>query len=57
MSYSSEGILQSDDIINILSQHGEVIRYDKVYKTYKSDSNRENKSSTLLEYLFYLRKF
>lgn len=56
VSYSNEGILKSDEIINILSNYGEVIRYEKEYKTYKADSNRKNKSSSLLEYLFYLKK-
>jgi adenine-specific DNA-methyltransferase len=57
ISYSSEGILKSQEIIEILSLHGQVIKWEKLYKTYKADSSRENKSSSLSEFLFYLRKF
>lgn len=56
ISYNNEGILSIDDFNEILSQHGSLIIYEKVYKTYKADKNRNNKSENVIEYLFYLNK-
>ena len=56
ISYSSEGILKEKEITDILSCYGTVIQYNKVYKTFKSDSNRDNKSLNVTEFLFHLLK-
>ena len=53
ISYSSEGILSVDDFRDIL---GNMIIFEKNYKTYKADKNRNNKSDSVIEYLFYLKK-
>ena len=57
ISYNSEGILLLEDFKEILSNYGDLIVYEKDYKTYKSDKNRNNKSENVIEYLFYLKKF
>ena len=57
VSYSSEGILKNDEIMEILYDYGDITRYQQEYRTYKADSNRDNKSKFLIEYLFYLKKF
>jgi len=57
ISYNNEGILSVDDFKKILEYHGKLIIYEKNYKTYKADKNRNNKSENVIEYLFYLNKF
>ena len=56
ISYNSEGILSVEDFNEILKPYGNIIVYDKNYKTYKADNNRDNKSTNVIEYLFYLIK-
>ncbi|MCK9319389.1 MAG: DNA adenine methylase [Methanoculleus sp.] len=56
ISYNNEGIMSEKEIMNILSLHGDAIKYEQEYKTYKADINRNNKSTNTIEFLFYLRK-
>ena len=56
VSYNNEGIIKKEEFVEILSKFGELKIYEKNYKTYKADNNRNNKSKTTIEYLFYLKK-
>lgn len=56
ISYSSEGILSKDDFIKILSKYGKVSIEEQDYRTFKSDSKRNNKSESVIEYIFVLEK-
>ena len=56
ISYNNEGLLEQDDFSDILYKHGNITKYEMSYKTYKADSNRNNKSDNTIEYLFYLDK-
>ena len=57
ISYNNEGIIKKSEFIEILSEFGKLKIYEQPHKTYKADSNRENKSKQTIEYLFYLKKF
>lgn len=57
ISYNNEGILSKDDFTTMLKKYGNLKIYEKDYKTYKADSNRNNKSKNVIEYLFYLKKW
>jgi adenine-specific DNA-methyltransferase len=57
MSYSTDGLMSSEQIENILKKHGienSYKRYDIPYRKYKSKISNETK--TLQEYLFYIKK-
>jgi adenine-specific DNA-methyltransferase len=57
MSYSTDGLMTSEQIENILKKHGieaSYKRYDIPYRKYKSKISNETK--TLQEYLFYIKK-
>lgn len=56
ISYNNEGIMNEDEIMQILSKYGCVIKHEKEYRTYKADVNRNNKSTNTIEYLFQLKK-
>ena len=44
ISYNNEGLMNIDDMKSILSKYGDLTLHKKDYKTYKADSNRNNKS-------------
>jgi len=56
ISYNNEGIMNIDDVRNVLSKYGECHLHTTEYKTYKADSNRQNKSKNTQEYLWVLIK-
>ena len=56
ISYNNEGIITSEEMFIFLNTLGEVILYEKEYKTFKADSKRNNKSENTSEYLYYLKK-
>jgi len=56
ISYNNEGIVSKDEMEEMLYNFGKIIIYEKKYKTYKADKNRNNKSKNTVEYLFYLKK-
>jgi adenine-specific DNA-methyltransferase len=55
ISYSTDGIVESSDMINLLSKYGDVEIYDKTHRRYKSNSFI-NENKKLKELLFYVRK-
>jgi adenine-specific DNA-methyltransferase len=56
LSYNNEGILNKNEIIELLEKFGKIDIYQINYKSYKSDSNRNYNSEKIIEYLFYLSK-
>ena len=56
MSYNNEGILQEEDIKKVMSEYGQYSLYKTEYKTYKADSDRNNKSEIVYEYVHILEK-
>lgn len=56
ISYNNEGIMSKSEIVEILELYGNVVIYEKYYKTFKADSKRNNKSNSVIEYLFYVKK-
>lgn len=54
LSYSSDGIVAKDRIVELMSQYGIVTVYERDYKRFKSFDYNENKGVT--EYLFCLHK-
>ena len=54
LSYSSEGIVPKDTIVELMSRYGTVTVYEQEYKRFKSFEYNENKPVT--EYLFCLHK-
>jgi len=57
ISYNNEGLMNVDDMRNILEKYGDLKLHIKDYKTFKADSNRNNKSSIVQEYLWCLQTF
>jgi adenine-specific DNA-methyltransferase len=58
MSYSTEGLMTSEQIETVLKKHGienSYKRYDIPYRKYKSKISKKTKS--LQEYVFYVRKY
>jgi len=56
ISYNNEGIIKKKEFEEILSKFGKLKIYEQPHKTYKADSQRNNKSKNTIEYLFYLKK-
>ena len=54
ISYSEDGLLALNDLIDFLSNFGVVSHKEIVYKRFKS--NNSGKSNEIIEYLIYLRK-
>ncbi len=58
MSYSSEGIIPHESIIEILSQRGNVEIYDCEYRRFRSDADNENRrykpNGTVQEMLYWV---
>lgn len=59
LSYSNEGILSNEDIMQVLSKRGEVIKEEIEYRRYKSDvntKNRQYKDTNTVQELLYIVK-
>jgi adenine-specific DNA-methyltransferase len=54
LSYNNEGIIDFNDIKNLLLSQGKVILYKKLYKKFKSNKTQNNEN--VYEYLFHLNK-
>ena len=53
VSYSSEGIMSLDTIMNILEKKGRVTHYEQAFRRFKSNS-RNNKNAQVSEWLFFV---
>lgn len=56
LSYSSDGIIPFDEIINILKKYGKIEIKKINYCTLKSGRNRRNNKNIVTEYIFILKK-
>jgi adenine-specific DNA-methyltransferase len=56
ISYNNEGIINIDEFAQICSKYGKYEVFKKNYRTFKSDSNRNNKSTETFEYIHYINK-
>lgn len=58
LSYSSDGLMSSDNIIDAVKKLDcyDTHLYKKEYKRYKADNTRNNRSDVLYEYLFVFTK-
>ena len=56
ISYNNEGIISSNDIREMMSKYGRYVLNEFPHKTYKADSNRNNKSIETMEYIHCLTK-
>ncbi len=56
LSYNNEGLMNFDEIKNIMSKYGEYSIYSQEYRRFKADNKRSNKSKTTIEYLHCLIK-
>lgn len=54
MSYSSEGLIDHKRILEIISQRGEPIYHETIYRRYRSNGNG-NKSNSVKERLYYVK--
>lgn len=58
LSYSSEGIMPHEDIMDILTAHGEAVLVERPYRRFRSDSDNENRTykaeQLVLERLYVL---
>ncbi|NDV97251.1 DUF5053 domain-containing protein [Dysgonomonas sp. 521] len=56
ISYSNEGFISSEEMINILSKHGKLKIKKIEYLAYRGSRNLQDRSKTVTEYLFILHK-
>lgn len=56
LSYNDEGIISLDEIEKIMSKYGTYSRYEKKYKRFKADSNRQYERDYTVEYVHCLVK-
>lgn len=56
LSYNDEGIMNIDDIENIMRKYGTYKRYEKNHKRYKANKDKEVTKKTTIEYLHVLIK-
>ncbi len=56
LSYNNEGLMDEEEIKEIMSKYGRYELVKKEYQRYKADSNREYKNNKTYEYLHILRK-
>jgi adenine-specific DNA-methyltransferase len=54
LSYNNEGLMNLDDIKEIMSLRGDYGYFVKEYSRFKADNNRECKASSTNEYLHYV---
>lgn len=43
MSYNNEGIIPSNEIVSILSSRGEVVKYQQIYRRFRTERDNENR--------------
>jgi adenine-specific DNA-methyltransferase len=57
LSYNDEGLMNLDDIKEIMSTRGEYGFFTKTYNRFKADkdNNREYKKNSVVEYLHYVK--
>lgn len=53
LSYNNEGIIEFNNIKELLQTLGKVILYKKVYKKFKSNNNNAEANANVYEYLFH----
>lgn len=56
LSYNSEGFLSYDEIIQMLSNYGEVSVFSSQYNTFRGCRNLSDRDIHVVEYLFLLKK-
>lgn len=56
LSYNNEGIISPEEIRKIMSKYGKYECFTKKYRRFKADSKREQKASSVVEYLHFLEK-
>lgn len=56
LSYNNEGIISPEEIRKIMSKYGKYECFTKEYRRFKADSKREQKASSVVEYLHFLEK-
>lgn len=56
ISFSSDGFVSYDEIVNMLNQYGSVRTFDKEYNTFRASRNLHDRDIHITEYLFLLRK-
>ena len=56
LSYNDEGIMNIDDIENLMKKYGIYKRYEKNHKRYKANKDKEVAKKTTVEYLHVLIK-
>ncbi len=56
ISFSSEGFITYNEMVNMLKKLGDVRVFDKKYNVYRASRNLNNREIHLKEYLFLLRK-
>ena len=54
LSYNDEGIMDIDDIANVMKKYGIYKRYEKNHKRYKANKDKEVSKKTTIEYLHVL---
>lgn len=57
LSYSSDGLMSKEEVISMVEKMNkyEIIPYEKEYKRYKADNERNNRNDILYEYLFVFK--
>lgn len=56
ISFSSEGFISYDEMVNMLSQFGEVRVFEQKYNVFRAARNLEDRDKHLKEYLYLVRK-
>ena len=57
ISYNDEGLLSSQEILDILSQYGEVNLKKQKYNTFRGSKNLKDRSLHVEELLYVLKKY
>ena len=57
LSYNNEGIIEFNNIKELLQTMGKVILYKKIYKKFKSNNNNAEANANVYEYLFHCELF
>lgn len=56
ISFSSDGFISYDEMVNMLNQYGDVRTFDKEYNTFRASRNLHDRDIHVTEYLFLLHK-
>lgn len=57
VSYNSEGIIEYDEMLNMLKKYGNVTVKEIVYNTFRGSRNLSERNLYVQEYLFILKKY